>query len=40
MAADVVMEPLMLERGAIRLGDGPGFGVEIDRRALARARRA
>lgn len=40
MAADVVAEPAILGRGAIRLGDRPGFGVDIDPHALARLRRA
>ena len=40
MAADVVSEPLMLDRGVIHLGDQPGFGVAIDPEALALARRA
>ena len=39
MAADVVTEPAVLDRGVIRLGDRPGFGVDIDPQALARARR-
>jgi L-Ala-D/L-Glu epimerase len=40
MAADVVAEPAMLDRGVIRLSDLPGFGVDIDPQALARVRRA
>ncbi|HVC51419.1 MAG TPA: enolase C-terminal domain-like protein [Stellaceae bacterium] len=40
MAADVVSEPIGLERGVIRISDLPGFGVTIDPQALARARRA
>jgi L-Ala-D/L-Glu epimerase / N-acetyl-D-glutamate racemase len=40
MAADVVSEPIGLERGVIRISDLPGFGVTIDQQALARARRA
>lgn len=39
MAADVVSAPVVLDRGVIRLDDGPGFGVDIDPQALARARR-
>jgi L-Ala-D/L-Glu epimerase len=38
MAADVVTEPVSLDRGEITLGDGPGFGVTIDAAALARFR--
>jgi len=38
MAADIVDEPAVLDRGVIRLGNRPGFGVEIDPRALARVR--
>jgi len=38
MAADVVNEPAVLDRGVIRLGNRPGFGVEIDPQALARVR--
>ena len=40
MADDVVAEPAILDRGVIRLGDRPGFGVDIDRQAVARLRRA
>lgn len=40
MAADVVDEPAVLDRGVIRLGNRPGFGVEVDPQALARVRRA
>jgi muconate cycloisomerase len=40
MAADVVAEPVMLDRGVIGLSDLPGFGIEIDPQALARLRRA
>jgi len=40
MAADVVDELAALDRGVIRLGNRPGFGVEIDPPALARVRRA
>jgi L-alanine-DL-glutamate epimerase-like enolase superfamily enzyme len=40
MAGDVVTDPAVLDRGIIQLGDRPGFGVEIDRQALARMRRA
>jgi L-alanine-DL-glutamate epimerase-like enolase superfamily enzyme len=40
MASDVVTEPVVLDRGVIRLGDLPGFGVAIDPSALARVRRA
>jgi muconate cycloisomerase len=40
MAADIVTEPAVLDRGVIRLGDRPGFGVDIDPEALARVRRA
>lgn len=38
MAADVVSEPAVLDCGVIRLGNRPGFGVEVDPRALARVR--
>lgn len=40
MAADVVTEPATLDRGTIRLNELPGFGVDIDPRALARLRKA
>lgn len=39
MAADVVTEPILLDRGVIKLGDRPGFGVSIDPKALERVRR-
>jgi L-Ala-D/L-Glu epimerase / N-acetyl-D-glutamate racemase len=39
MAADVVSEPAVLDRGVFRLGERPGFGVEIDRQALTGMRR-
>lgn len=38
MAADVVDEPAVLDCGVIRLGNRPGFGVEVDPQALARVR--
>ena len=40
MAADVVTEPAVLDHGVIKISDAPGFGVTIDRDALALARRA
>jgi L-alanine-DL-glutamate epimerase-like enolase superfamily enzyme len=40
MAADVVAEPVLLDRGVLALADGPGFGVAIDPGAVARFRRA
>ncbi len=40
MAADVVAHPANLDRGVIRLSELPGFGLDIDRQALARVRRA
>jgi L-alanine-DL-glutamate epimerase-like enolase superfamily enzyme len=40
MAADVVTEPVSLDRREITLGDGPGSGVAIDAAALARVRQA
>lgn len=40
MAADVVIEPVKLDRGEIKISDGPGFDVAIDIQALDRARRA
>jgi L-alanine-DL-glutamate epimerase-like enolase superfamily enzyme len=40
VAADVVVQPAMLDRGVIRLSERPGFGVDIDPVALARVRRA
>ena len=39
MADDVVAEPAVLDRGLIRLNERPGFGVQIDPKALARMRR-
>jgi muconate cycloisomerase len=38
MAADVVDEPAVLDHGVIRLGNRPGFGVDVDPQALARVR--
>lgn len=38
MAADVVVEPVRLDAGAIRLGDRPGFGATVDPDALKRYR--
>lgn len=38
MAADVVVEPVRLDAGAIRLGDQPGFGATVDPDALKRYR--
>jgi L-alanine-DL-glutamate epimerase-like enolase superfamily enzyme len=40
MAADVVTAPVVLDRGVVAIGDGPGFGVAIDPEALARMRGA
>ncbi len=38
MAGDVVTEPLVLDRGVVRLSDAPGFGFTIDRDAVKRLR--
>ncbi|MGH7403481.1 MAG: mandelate racemase/muconate lactonizing enzyme family protein [Candidatus Rokuibacteriota bacterium] len=38
MAGDVVVEPVRLDGGAIRLGDRPGFGATVDPDALKRYR--
>jgi L-alanine-DL-glutamate epimerase-like enolase superfamily enzyme len=38
MAADVVVEPVRLDAGAIRLGDQPGLGATVDPDALKRYR--
>ena len=38
MAADVVVEPVRLDAGSIRLGDQPGFGATVDPDALKRYR--
>ncbi len=38
MAADVVVEPVRLDSGAIRLGDQPGLGATVDPDALKRYR--
>jgi muconate cycloisomerase len=34
MAGDVVVEPLVLDHGVVRLSDEPGFGFAIDAAAL------
>jgi muconate cycloisomerase len=38
MAADVVVEPVRLDTGTIRLGDQPGLGATVDPDALKRYR--
>ncbi len=38
MAGDVVVEPLVLDHGVVRLSDAPGFGFAIDAAALKRLR--
>lgn len=38
MAGDVVVEPVRLDGGAVRLGDHPGFGATVDPDALKRYR--
>ena len=38
MAGDVVVEPVQLDSGVIRLGDHPGFGATVDPDALKRYR--
>jgi len=38
MAADVVADPVRLDSGTLRLPDGPGLGVTIDRDLVARYR--
>ena len=38
LAEDIVKAPLPLRTGAVALPDGPGLGVEIDERAVARFR--
>jgi len=38
MAGDVVVEPVRLDSGVIRLGDHPGFGATVDPDALKRYR--
>ena len=38
MAGDVVVEPVRLDSGVIRLGDQPGFGATVDPDALKRYR--
>jgi muconate cycloisomerase len=38
MAGDVVVEPVRLDRGAVLLGDQPGFGATVDPDALKRYR--
>ncbi|MGH7350541.1 MAG: hypothetical protein ACREI6_11010, partial [Candidatus Rokuibacteriota bacterium] len=38
MAADVVVEPVRLEAGALRLGNHPGLGATVDPDALKRYR--
>jgi muconate cycloisomerase len=40
MAADVAAEPLVLDRGVIRIGDAPGFGIDIDPGRLLQFRKA
>lgn len=39
MAGDVVTEPIILDRGVIKISDEPGFGVTIDPEALERVRK-
>ncbi len=39
MAADVVTEPIILDRGVIKISDESGFGVAIDPEALERVRK-
>jgi L-alanine-DL-glutamate epimerase-like enolase superfamily enzyme len=38
MAGDVVVEPVRLDAGVIRLMDSPGFGATVDPDALKRYR--
>jgi muconate cycloisomerase len=38
MAGDVVVEPVQLDSGVVRLGDHPGFGATVDPDALKRYR--
>jgi L-alanine-DL-glutamate epimerase-like enolase superfamily enzyme len=38
MAGDVVVEPVRLDSGVIRLGDHPGLGATVDPDALKRYR--
>lgn len=40
MAADVVAETAVLDHGVFRVGDAPGFGVEIDPQRLSQFREA
>ncbi|TAK87187.1 MAG: hypothetical protein EPO20_05120 [Betaproteobacteria bacterium] len=37
-ARDVVLEPLSVENGAVRVPDGPGLGVALDEKAIAAMR--